>query len=285
MTGSLAFRMLIPATSVGSGFKKISESSRATVAPYELARASPPREGAALLQGRAVCGRCGRHFRVRYAARRGRQEAWYVCDRGHTARGELNCQSIAGAPIDEAIGSLVAEEMTPAAVELALEIRREVEARCEEADQLRCRAIERAQIEADLAQRRFMLVDPATVSLPTPWNGNGTRSYVHWPRPERNETRARQRIMSSSTMRSASGWLPLTTDFRKLWDDPATANRERKRLLAYIVEDATLIKLPAEGITKIHVRFKGGKSETLTTRNPEVICAADQNTTRDRGTG
>ena len=52
------------------------------------------------------------------------------------------------------------EKMTPAAVELAIEIRREVEARCEESDQLRCRAVERAQIEADLAQRRFMLVDP-----------------------------------------------------------------------------------------------------------------------------
>ena len=55
----------------------------------------------------------------------------------------------------------MAESMTPAAVELALEIRREIEARYEEADQLRCRAIERAQIEADLAQRRFMLVDPS----------------------------------------------------------------------------------------------------------------------------
>jgi hypothetical protein len=32
VTGSLEFRMLIPATSVGSGFKKISKSSRATVA-------------------------------------------------------------------------------------------------------------------------------------------------------------------------------------------------------------------------------------------------------------
>ncbi len=36
---------------------------------YDAARASPPREGTALLQGRAVCGRCGKHFRVRYAAR------------------------------------------------------------------------------------------------------------------------------------------------------------------------------------------------------------------------
>src|ERR1700737_3378311 len=40
---------------------------------YELARGSPPREGAALLQGRAVCGRCGRHFRVRHRSTRGQQ--------------------------------------------------------------------------------------------------------------------------------------------------------------------------------------------------------------------
>ena len=61
----------------------------------------------------------------------------------------------------------------------------------------------------------------------------------------------------------------MTTDFHKLWNDPGTPNRERKRLLAYIIEDATLIKLPAEGITKIHVRFKGGKTETLTALNPK----------------
>ena len=64
--------------------------------------------------------------------------------------------------------------MTPAAVELALEIRREIEARHEEADQLRCRAIQRAQIEADLAQRRFMLVDPnnrlVADTLEAEWN-------------------------------------------------------------------------------------------------------------------
>jgi DNA invertase Pin-like site-specific DNA recombinase len=127
---------------------------------YELARSSPPREGAALLQGRAVCGRCGRHLRVRYRSARGKQEVWYVCDREHSTLGGPDCQSIAGPPIDGAIGALVIEKMTPAAVELALEIRREIEARQEEADQLRGRAIERAQLEADLAQRRFMLVDP-----------------------------------------------------------------------------------------------------------------------------
>ena len=237
--------------------------------PYELARASPPREGAALLQGRAICGRCGRHFRVRYATRRGRQEAWYVCDRGHTARGELNCQSIAGAPIDEAIGSRVAEEMKPAAVEMAIEIRREVEARCEESDQLRCRAIERAQIEADLAQRRFMLVDPSNRlvadTLEREWNEK-LRALAK-TREERERARQQDHVVLDEAVRQRL--IAMTTDFCKLWNDADTANRERKRLLAYIIEDATLIKIPAEGITKIHVRFKGGRTETLTTQNPK----------------
>ncbi len=236
---------------------------------YELARGSPPREGAALLQGRAVCGRCGRHFRVTYRSTRGKPEAWYICDRAHGALGEPNCQSIAGPPVDEAIGALVAERMMPAAVELALEIRREIEARQEEADRLRCRAIERAQFEADLAQRRFMLVDPGNRlvadTLEAEWNDK-LRALAQ-AREERERVRQQNQILVDDAIRQRL--VTMTTDFRKLWNDPTTPNRERKRLLAYIIEDATLIKLPTEGVTRIHVRFKGGKTETLTTLNPK----------------
>ncbi|TCG02927.1 hypothetical protein BZM27_52220 [Paraburkholderia steynii] len=62
----------------------------------------------------------------------------------------------------------------------------------------------------------------------------------------------------------------MTADFKTLWRDSSLANRERKRLLAYIVEDITLVKLPDEGTTKIHVRFKAGKTETLTAQNPKT---------------
>lgn len=161
------------------------------------------------------------------------------------------------------------ERMTPAAVELALEIRREIEARYEEADQLRCRAMDRAQIEADLAQRRFMLVDPSNRlvadTLEREWNDK-LRLLVE-AREQREQARQRDQFIVDDAIRQRLA--SLTTDFRKLWDDPSTPNRERKRLLAYIIEDATLIKIPAEGITKIHVRFKGGKTETLTALNPK----------------
>ena len=236
---------------------------------YEVARMSPPREGAALLQGRAVCGRCGQYFRIRYATRRGRQEAWYVCDRAHGARGEPNCQSIAGPPIDAAIGALVTEQMTPAAVELALAIRREIETRYAEADQLRSRGIERAQFEAELAQRRFLLVDPSNRlvadTLERDWNDK-LRALAE-AREDRERARQRDQIVLNDTIRQRLA--TLTTDFRTLWEDPSTPNRERKRLLAYLIEDATLLKLSADGLTKIHVRFKGGQTQTLTTRNPK----------------
>jgi hypothetical protein len=159
--------------------------------------------------------------------------------------------------------------MTPAAVELALEIRREIEARYEEADQLRGRAIERAQIDADLAQRRFMLVDPSNRlvadTLESEWNDK-LRALAQ-AREERERDRQRDLLVLDDALRTRL--VAMTTDFTQLWGDPTTPNRERKRLLAYIIEDATLLKSPGEGTTRIHLRFKGGHTETLTTVNPK----------------
>ena len=160
--------------------------------------------------------------------------------------------------------------MTPAAVELALEIRHEIEARYEEADQLRCRANERAQTEADLAQRRFMLVDPnnrlVADTLEREWNDK--LRALAGAREERERARQRDQIVLDDAVRRQLQ--AMTTDFREVWDRQSTPNRERKRLLAYLVEDVTLIKIPAERITKIHVRFKGGKTETLTALYPRT---------------
>jgi hypothetical protein len=101
-------------------------------------------------------------------------------------------------------------------------------------------------------------------TLEREWNAK-LRGLVE-AREERERARQRDQTLLDDAIRQQL--VAMTEDFRKLWDDPSTANRERKRLLAYIIEDATLIKIPAERITKIHVRFKGGKTETLTTSNP-----------------
>ena len=159
--------------------------------------------------------------------------------------------------------------MTPAAVKLALEIRREIEARYEEADRLRCRAIERAQIEADLAQRRYMLVDPGNRLVADTLEGewNDKLRALATTQEERERARQEDQLVLDDAIRDRL--VAMTTDFKTLWRDPSLPNRERKRLLAYVIEDVTLVKIPEEGTTTVHVRFKGGKTETLTTQNPK----------------
>lgn len=52
----------------------------------------------------------------------------------------------------------------------------------------------------------------------------------------------------------------LVKDFPALWKDPATPHRERKRMVALLIEDVTLTK--SQDITA-HVRFRGGAVTTL----------------------
>jgi hypothetical protein len=113
-----------------------------------------------------------------------------------------------------------------------------------------------------------MMVDPSNRlvadTLEADWNDK-LRALA---KAREDRERARQEnVLLDSDIRERL--VTMTSDFKRLWSDPTTPNRERKRMLAHVIEDATLIKLPHEGTTKIHVRFKGGKIETFTTLNPK----------------
>lgn len=238
-------------------------------AGYDAIRRQPPREGLALLQGRGVCGRCGGRLQVRYRASRGRKEVWYVCWRTASSRGEPACQSIAGGLVDEAVGALIGSVVTPAAIELALDVRRELQQRVQEADRLRSRTVQRAEQEAELARQRYMMVDPqnrlVADSLEAEWNHKLRSLAAAREEFERQRSSQSGRLDEASIERMST----LASDFQRLWNDPQTPARERKRMVAHIVEDVTLVKLPDDRITRIHVRFQGGRTETLTTSNPK----------------
>ena len=137
-------------------------------------RRSPPREGPALLQGLVVCGRCGLRMTVRYNVHRGVQVPTYVCQRMGIERGESPCQRVSGGELDEAIGSLILEAVTPLTLEVALAVGDELRVRAEEVDGLRRQHVERARYEAELAERRYRRVDPdhrlVADTLEADWN-------------------------------------------------------------------------------------------------------------------
>lgn len=228
-------------------------------------RRSPPREGPALLQGLVICGQCGVRMSVRYHRRHGKLVPEYVCQREGIEHAEPICQSVSGAVTDEAVAKLVIDMVTPMALEITLAVRKELDARFEQADVLRRKHVERAQYEVDVARRRYMRVDPdnrlVADSLEAEWNAR-LRALG-----EAKEEYERQREADRATIdeEQRARILRLASDVPALWRDPATPDRERKRMLRLLIEDATLLK--GEDIT-VHVRFRGGATQTLSLPRP-----------------
>jgi DNA invertase Pin-like site-specific DNA recombinase len=231
---------------------------------------SPPREGPALLQGRVVCGLCGSHMHVRYQTRRDQRVPTYTCVGRGRLFGDPLCQSIVGTQIDAAIGQLLVDAVTPMALELTLAVQQEIQRRVDDADRLRHRQVERAQYEADLSRQRYMHADPANRlvadSVEADWNAK--LRLLDQAREDYQRQRAADRLVVDDEQRRRV--LALATEFPAVWRDPTTPDRERKGMLALLIEDVTLIK--QQQITAA-VRFRGGATTTLTLPRPLTIGA------------
>ena len=136
----------------------------------------------------------------------------------------------------------------------------ESQCRFQEADRLRHAQVERAQYECDLAQRRYMRVDPdnrlVADSLEAHWNEKlRALTDAHEEYARRREQDAR---VLTNEQRSAI--LALASDFPRLWSDPGTPDRERKRMVRLLLEDVTLNR---DEQISVQIRFKGGARRTL----------------------
>jgi hypothetical protein len=219
------------------------------------------REGPALLQGIVLCGFCGNQMRVQYARWHGEERPVYACYRAFLEKGESQCQRMPGQAIDDAVGGLVVASVNPMALEVVLSVQSEVEARLAEADRLRRQQVERAQYEADQARVRYLRVDPnnrlVADNLERLWNEKLTTLAQAQEEYERGRSADRQRLSEAQRQEI----LQLAEDFPKLWREPTTAARDRKRLVRLLVEDVTL-KRTNQGIG-VYVRFKGGAVKEL----------------------
>ena len=238
-------------------------------------RKSPPREGPALLQGLVICGVCDRRMTVRYHTRQGRPCPEYVCQRERIEHARRRCQHIPGLSIDQAIGELLLKTLTPMALEVALAMREELAARLEEADRLRARQVERARYEADLARQRDMQVDPNNRPVANELEGDWNETPRALQRAQERHERQRQADGTPVDEEQRARVMALATDFPRLWEDPRTSHRDRKRMVRLLVEDVTLTK---KGHITAHVRFKGGATNTLTLPRPK--CAWELRQTR-----
>ena len=202
---------------------------------------------------------------VRYHMRQTKIVPEYVCQRDGADHIVSVCQHVFGEHLDQAVGQLLVGTVTPLTLEVTLTVQQEIQARLDEVDRLRKKQVERAQYEADLAQRRYLHVDPANRlvadSLEADWNNKLRALRAAQEQYEAHRKNDRAAISEQQRANIAA----LAQDFPRIWKDPNTPDRERKRLMRLLLEDVTLIQ--NEEITA-HVRFKGGVTKTLTLPRP-----------------
>jgi len=208
---------------------------------------------------------------VRYDLRRGQLRPVYTCQRRGIQTAGPACQIVPGAGLDRAVADAVLAAVTPAALDVALEVFAELRARKAAVDRCRRAAVARCREEAELAQRQFLLVRPehrlVADTLERQWNEKLARLAA----AEEAYRRVADADGSALAAADRERIHALATDLPRVWADPRTRMRERKRMLRLLLEDVTVQK--GEQTITLQLRWKGGATTTL--ESPRPLSAPD----------
>jgi DNA invertase Pin-like site-specific DNA recombinase len=215
------------------------------------------REGAALLQGLATCGHCGRRLHTHYS---GRSAApGYHCSGKDLVEGRgVYCLTVGGIQIDEAVTTAFLAALTPAAVDAALVAAQQVDIDDETALAQWRLAVERARYDAERAERRYRAVEPenrlVARGLETEWEQRLRDLDVAQRELEAREHQRRRTLGQIDAERLRA----LGDDLRRVWTAPTTTDRDKKELLRALLEEVVLAVERDERRAHLTLRWRGG---------------------------
>ena len=207
------------------------------------------REGRALLQGVAICGHCGRVLQVRYGS-----AVQYLCER--SLDGDGGCQRFGGNRLDGLVAEALPQAVGPAGVEAALRAER----RQEQERQLLGyrREVERREWEERKAGREYREIEPEFRRVKKTLAAEWEQAQTRLEQAREGLERASESLPAQSRQVPEETFEGLAASLRAVWEDPATSWRDRKRLLATVLEEVVLTA--DREVHRLHVllRWRGG---------------------------
>ncbi|MCP5525143.1 MAG: recombinase family protein [Verrucomicrobiales bacterium] len=236
-----------------------------------LAKNAPPparqaneavREGSALLQGLATCGRCGRHLRVYYQGRN--STPGYYCEQNQAVAGRaLWCMRLGGVRVDRAVVETFLEVISPAGLEAALAAQELGEAQDQAALRQFRLQVERTRYEAQRAERRYRAVEPenrlVARTLETQWEKKLNDQRAAEAELARKEQEQKLQLTPDQRRQIRA----LGSDLKRVWEAPSTTDRDRKELLRTLLEEVRIDVLPEEAKAHLLLRWKTGAISEL----------------------
>jgi DNA invertase Pin-like site-specific DNA recombinase/predicted DNA-binding transcriptional regulator AlpA len=215
------------------------------------------REGAALLQGLATCGKCGRRLHTHYSGRNA--APGYHCAGKDIVQGRgVYCLNVGGVQIDQAVVDAFLKALTPAALEATQLATQQLEGDHDAALRQWRLAVERARYEAERAERQYRAVEPenrlVARGLETEWEKRLRDLAAAEAELERRE-RQRPRALSEEEKKKI---LSLGSDLHKVWTAPTTTDRDRKELLRTLLEEVIVTVDRPERRAHLTLRWQGG---------------------------
>lgn len=220
-----------------------------------------PREGPALLQGLVMCGRCGRHMKLRYYM--GGREFRYDCRKGRDNLGGEPCYGFGGKRIERAVEKLVLQALEPVGLEAMI---RAVALHAETYEAQRRhweQKLERARYEVDLARRQYEAVDPANRLVAHELEKRFEES-LRALEAMKAETEAHVSQLDAPLCREDEAQLiGYAQDLPALWNAPTTRQQDRKRLVRCLIRHVVLTATEEGERLKAEIHWSGGEVTKL----------------------
>ena len=250
------------------------EANRERIARNTRPRAHEPggavREGQALLQGIAVCGRCGRKLKVHYQGRRRHQSPAYHCPSSILVEGRGNwCLRVGGGQIDQAVAGALLAALTPAGVRAAVQAAEALEQDHDAAlDQWRLQ-VERAKYQAERAERRYRQVEPEHRLVARGLERDWEHALGALAEAEAELTLREQQRPRTLTHEEREQLLTLGADLGRVWAAPSTTDRDRKQLLRCLIEEVIVNVKREERRATVTIRWRGAAITELAVPLPK----------------
>ena len=225
------------------------------------------REGAAILQGLATCGHCGRKLRTHY---RGKNSSpGYHCAGKQVIDGRaVYCMNVGGVQIDKAVIDSFLTALNPAGIQAVVAAVEQLESDRDAALAQWRLAVERAHYEAERAERRYRAVEPENRLVARGLENEWETCLRELSNAEAELARRQQQRPRTLTPQEREHLENLGTDLGQVWSAPTTTDRDRKELLRTLLEEVIIgIKREERG-AHLTLRWKGGLISELDLQLP-----------------